>query len=329
LSFEGKTRTKDKYRIVYTEPQRLELEKEFIFSKYIPLKRKSELSQTLGLSERQIKIWFQNRRAKERKSNRKQRQSNNKTSTGQYMINNNRSQKDDSDNDTGDEDDNEEEEEEDDQNDIKNKDNNDNNKINIKTTEDDSPKHNFQLIKRLKKNEDENEIEKNKKILTTPTSYSIEIPSNSYPRHYQFTFNNNDVNSLDNQYTSSSSSMIPIDSYQYNQTNQLYSQEQQYHSYNHHNQHHISQPSQYQGHSYQNQYYFDTPATDTTTERCLNYNNYSQDHYQLPPLPTTTTTTTTTTTMEATTTPLQQPTVNNNSSSSFLVANVLSQFQSV
>lgn len=46
----------------------MELEKEFtLVNKYITIRRKTELSLTLGLSERQIKIWFQNRRAKERK----------------------------------------------------------------------------------------------------------------------------------------------------------------------------------------------------------------------------------------------------------------------
>lgn len=68
----GKTRTKDKYRVVYTDHQRLELEKEFTFvNKYITIRRKSELAATLGLSERQVKIWFQNRRAKERKQTKK------------------------------------------------------------------------------------------------------------------------------------------------------------------------------------------------------------------------------------------------------------------
>nr|CAH7747240.1 unnamed protein product [Callosobruchus chinensis] len=68
----GKTRTKDKYRVVYTDHQRIELEKEFTFNnKYITIRRKSELATNLGLSERQIKIWFQNRRAKERKQNKK------------------------------------------------------------------------------------------------------------------------------------------------------------------------------------------------------------------------------------------------------------------
>ncbi|XP_022244099.1 homeobox protein pal-1-like [Limulus polyphemus] len=66
-----KTRTKEKYRVVYTDHQRLELEKEFYYSRYITIRRKSELAAMLGLSERQVKIWFQNRRAKERKQARK------------------------------------------------------------------------------------------------------------------------------------------------------------------------------------------------------------------------------------------------------------------
>lgn len=68
----GKTRTKDKYRIVYTEQQKVELEKEFLFNQYITIQRKAELAGSIGLSDRQVKIWFQNRRAKERKSRRKQ-----------------------------------------------------------------------------------------------------------------------------------------------------------------------------------------------------------------------------------------------------------------
>lgn len=49
-----KTRTKDKYRVVYTDHQRLELEKEFHYSRYITIRRKAELAATLGLSERQV-----------------------------------------------------------------------------------------------------------------------------------------------------------------------------------------------------------------------------------------------------------------------------------
>ncbi|XP_074147873.1 homeobox protein CDX-1 isoform X2 [Sminthopsis crassicaudata] len=70
----GKTRTKDKYRVVYTDHQRLELEKEFHYSRYITIRRKAELAVSLGLTERQVKIWFQNRRAKERKANKKKMQ---------------------------------------------------------------------------------------------------------------------------------------------------------------------------------------------------------------------------------------------------------------
>uniref|UniRef100_A0A240PN89 Homeobox domain-containing protein n=1 Tax=Anopheles epiroticus TaxID=199890 RepID=A0A240PN89_9DIPT len=67
----GKTRTKDKYRVVYTDQQRLELEKEFHYTRYITIRRKAELAQNLQLSERQVKIWFQNRRAKDRKQKKK------------------------------------------------------------------------------------------------------------------------------------------------------------------------------------------------------------------------------------------------------------------
>lgn len=56
-----RVRTADKYRMVYTDHQRLELEKEFHMSPFINTERKTYLSTELSLTERQIKIWFQNR----------------------------------------------------------------------------------------------------------------------------------------------------------------------------------------------------------------------------------------------------------------------------
>ncbi|XP_066435955.1 homeobox protein CDX-4-like [Eleutherodactylus coqui] len=70
----GRTRTKEKYRMVYTDHQRLQLEKEFLSNRYITIRKKSEIASNLGLSDRQVKIWFQNRRAKERKIIKKIRQ---------------------------------------------------------------------------------------------------------------------------------------------------------------------------------------------------------------------------------------------------------------
>lgn len=51
----------------------MELEKEYHTSHYITIRRKSELASILHLSERQVKIWFQNRRAKDRKMTKKGR----------------------------------------------------------------------------------------------------------------------------------------------------------------------------------------------------------------------------------------------------------------
>ncbi|CAF4536534.1 unnamed protein product [Rotaria magnacalcarata] len=67
-ALDSKFRNKKRTRILFTSWQVAELERLFAEQKYVSAQERSVIAMRIGLSPTQIKIWFQNRRYKSKKT---------------------------------------------------------------------------------------------------------------------------------------------------------------------------------------------------------------------------------------------------------------------
>nr|AIB07908.1 Hox cluster protein ShxA [Nymphalis c-album] len=77
----GGVKKAKRIRTAFTSQQMMELENEYIRTRYLDRSRRIELSEILKLNERTIKIWFQNRRMKEKKDRTENHEDTEATST--------------------------------------------------------------------------------------------------------------------------------------------------------------------------------------------------------------------------------------------------------